>query len=129
MVILEEGKISGCKISPPPYDQSHQRRKRTRRKCLGRSTGFGGREESKAFGGHLGFYTTEENIFSRVWWPSICKDLRKYKYIKASNRSQPRVPLLQKRSEQLHPVDIPPYPWSLIGVDIHKRLLLHGGRC
>ncbi|GFN81929.1 Gag-Pol fusion protein [Plakobranchus ocellatus] len=32
--------------------------------------------------------------------------------------SNPECPVFKKGPEQLHPVEIPPYPWSLIGVDI-----------
>ncbi|GFO50461.1 Gag-Pol fusion protein [Plakobranchus ocellatus] len=80
--------------------------------------GFDGKEESKAFGGHLSFKKNGGKIFSRVWWPSICKGFRKYKYIQAFDRCQARVPRLQKGSEELHPVEIPPYSSSIIGVDI-----------
>ena len=82
----------------------------------GAHAGFGDSVESKALGGYLGFDKTEEKIVSRVWWPSIRKDVRNY--IKACDRCQRRAPRLQKGSEQLHPVEIPHHPWSQIGVDI-----------
>ncbi|GFO21393.1 Gag-Pol fusion protein [Plakobranchus ocellatus] len=79
-------------------------------------TGLGDSAKSKASGGHFGFDKTEEKIASRVWWPSIRKDVRTY--IKACDHCQHRVARLQKRSEQLHQVEISPHPWSQIGVDI-----------
>ncbi|GFO01730.1 Pol polyprotein [Plakobranchus ocellatus] len=122
MVILEERKISDeqrqnfiCGTGSSTGRSSMEFKEREEI-VSGADAGFGDSVESRALGDHLGFDKTEEKIASRVWWPSIRKDVRNY--IKACDRCQRRAPRFQKGSEKLHRVEIPPHPWSQIGVDI-----------
>lgn len=76
--------------------------------------GLGETVESRSLGGHLGWDKTEGRISTSVWWPGVRKDVRNY--IQHCDRCQRRGPRLDK-GQQLHPVKIPPKPWSQIGVD------------
>ncbi|CAK9290314.1 unnamed protein product [Gordionus sp. m RMFG-2023] len=72
--------------------------------------------ESKAIGAHLGINKTQLKLSERYWWPKLFQDT--IDFIKSCDRCQKANVRFTKISSTLHPIDVPPFPWAQIGIDL-----------
>ncbi|CAK9291110.1 unnamed protein product [Gordionus sp. m RMFG-2023] len=72
--------------------------------------------ESKAIGAHLGINKTQLKLSERYWWPKLFQDT--IDFIKSCDRCQKANIRFTKISSTLHPIDVPPFPWAQIGIDL-----------
>ena len=66
--------------------------------------------------GHPGYTKTHELITRNYWWPRLIDDVKRY--VKGCEKCQANKPDRLKKTNHLHPNEIPNIPWDIISVDI-----------
>jgi hypothetical protein len=74
--------------------------------------------------GHPGQFQTMEEVHRYYWWPNMDEFVRKYvSSCKTCAQGKPA----QHPKGPLQPLEVPKYPWQIVGVDLVGPLLLSDG--